>query len=112
MSAGQSANQSANRFQRPHLQTVDGLLRLDLHFHFIDGAQKAGQETPAWLDRLGPQGKIGRDVQVFAECQILIDDLDTKIRCIGRAANKDLLSVQPEFTFIGQIGPGQNLHQG
>lgn len=85
-----------DRMERAHLQPVDGVPCRLLHRQFVERAQEARQEPPAAFYRLGAQRQIRRDIEVFAERKVLINDADTEIGRIVRARNLDRIAAQCE----------------
>ena len=62
--------------------------------------------------RLAAQVHVLDDVEVVAECEILVDDLDPKLGCLLGAVDVGGLAVEVDLTRVVGMNPGDALDQG
>ena len=60
---------------------------------------------------LAPEVHVLDDVEVVAEREILVDDLDPELRRVLRPADRDPLAVEPGLALVDRVDPGDALDQ-
>src|SRR3954452_2421969 len=92
-----------DRLHRPHGQGREGLAGLLLHRVLVQ--QDAGA-------RLASEKHVLDDVEVVAQREVLVDDLDSQVRGVLRAVHMDRLALEQVLAGVEAVDPGDGLHQG
>src|SRR6478735_9310611 len=65
-----------------------------------------------WATPRAAEEHVVDDVEVLAECEVLVDDLDAERGGVLRGVDGDRVPLEPDLPLVVRLGPGQALDQG
>ena len=103
LAAGEARDRLPDRPDGRHAQALERLRRPLLHRRLTEATDE--------VVLLPSEVHVLDDVQVVAERKILVDDLDPELRRVLRAADRDLLPVEPRLALVDRVDAGDALDQ-
>ena len=103
LTARERRDRLADRADRRHRERLQRLARLRLHRRLLQPLE------PVVL--LAPEVHVLHDVEVVAEREILVDDLDPELRRVLRAVDRDRLAVEEDLAVVHRVDAGDALDQ-
>ena len=76
------------------------------------GLHRGVVERPEARGQLAAEEQVGRRVHVVRQRERLVDRLDPQGLRVARVVDRDLLAVDEDLAGIGDVGTGQDPHQG
>ena len=102
LTAGQAGDVLPDRGDRPHRETVEGLLRPLLHGVLVELDS---------VGKLATEEEVVHDVEVVAQREVLIDDLDAERVGLLRVGDVHRLAVEEVFTRVERVDAGDALDE-
>ena len=103
LAAGERRHRLPDRADRRHREALHRLGRLRLHHRLL----QAVEPVPC----LAAEIHVLDDVEVVAEGEILVDDLDPQLRGVLGAVDLYLLAVEDDLAAVRHVDPGDALDQ-
>ena len=94
----------AVRPDRGDREAAERLARAALHRRLVEAAEP--------IHELAPEVHVLDDVQVVAEREILVDDLDAERGGVLRLVDRHVLALEPELAGVRLVDPGDRLDEG
>ena len=103
LTAGQARDLLADRLHRPHRQSREGLLRAPLHRRLVEASA---------LGDLAAEEQVVDDVEVVAEREVLVDDLDAEGVGLLRVGDRHRAAVEDVVAGVEPVDAGDPLDEG
>ena len=103
LATGEARDGLPDRADRGHGEAFDRLGRLRLHHGLLEPREQVAN--------LAAEVHVLDDVEVVAEREVLVDDLDPEPRRVLRAVDRDLLAVEVHVAVVDRVDPGDALDQ-
>ena len=89
------------------VQPFEQLGGFGIHLFLVEDAEK-GQAPGIFT----AEEDVAGDVEVVAECQVLVDHFDAAAAGVARVADRDFLAVDDDPAAVGDVGAAEDLHEG
>src|SRR5690606_11331117 len=103
LTSGEGGDLLAHRLHGAHRERTQGLARLALHLAFVEG-------DAAHL--LAAEEHVLHDVEVVAQREVLVHDLDAEVRGVARRVQVDDLALEAHLAAVVGLHTGDSLDEG
>ena len=103
LAAGEGRDLLAHRLHGAHRERAQGVGGLPLHAALVEGAE---------LRLLAAEEHVLHDVEVVAQREVLVHDLDAEARRIARGVQGDRLAVEADVALVVGLHAGETLDEG